>query len=126
HTTLRVTRIFNTCDNEDVPINANDTTKVIWAVGATDDIKYHNTERGIVSLMLLDKTTCDWNATESESWHINVKTKLPANDTTYWCTAHKSPPYAEKRHIIGFRAKLESADWCWALIPARKYWGAFE
>ncbi|CAG7683164.1 unnamed protein product, partial [Allacma fusca] len=93
-----------------VPINANDTAKVIWAIGATDDITYHNTERGIVSLMLLDKTACDWNATESESWHINVKTKLPANDSTYWCTAHKSPPYTEKRHIIGFRAKLESAE----------------
>ncbi|CAG7724866.1 unnamed protein product, partial [Allacma fusca] len=103
HTILGVTRKFNTCDNEDVAINENDTTKLIWAIGTTDDVTYHDTQRGISSVMLLDKPNCEWNATASEVWHINVKTKLPPTDTTYWCTAHKSTPYPEKRHIIGFK-----------------------
>ncbi|CAG7722116.1 unnamed protein product, partial [Allacma fusca] len=42
------------------------------------------------------------NLSVSDVWEIKVKTKLPCNDTTYWCTAHKSPPYTTKRHIIGF------------------------
>ncbi|CAG7731207.1 unnamed protein product, partial [Allacma fusca] len=110
HTTLRVTRIFNTCDNEDVVINQDDTTKLIWAIGTTDDVTYHNTQRGIASVMLLDPLTCDWNATAYEIWQISVKTKLPLQNTTYWCTIHKSPPYPAKRHMIGFNVKLESSE----------------
>ncbi|CAG7826683.1 unnamed protein product [Allacma fusca] len=101
HTTLKVTRVFNTCDDEDVPIS-NDTTKIIWAIGATDDIVQHR-KRGAASANILDSAAGTWNGPESEIWHINVKTKLPANDTIYWCTAHKSPDYDVKRHVVGFQ-----------------------
>ncbi|CAG7823934.1 unnamed protein product, partial [Allacma fusca] len=43
------------------------------------------------------------NLSISDAWEISVKTKLPDGDTIYWCTAHKSPPYTTKRHIIGFK-----------------------
>ncbi|CAG7723093.1 unnamed protein product, partial [Allacma fusca] len=98
HTTLKVTRVFNTCDNEDISIN-NDTTKLIWAIGDTDKILQHR-KRGAASVNILDAPVTEWNATD---WHIDVKTKLPSEDTVYWCTAHKSPPFDVKRHVVGFR-----------------------
>ncbi|CAG7727284.1 unnamed protein product, partial [Allacma fusca] len=61
HTTLKVTRVFNTCDNEDVSIN-NDTTKIIWAIGDTDNILHHR-KRGADSVNILDAPASQWNAT---------------------------------------------------------------
>ncbi|CAG7838602.1 unnamed protein product, partial [Allacma fusca] len=101
HTTLKVTRVFNTCDNEDVSIN-NDTTKIIWAIGNSDNILYHQ-RRGAASVNILDAPASEWNSTESDEWHIDVKMELPSEDTVYWCTAHKSPRFDVKRHIVGFR-----------------------
>ncbi|CAG7709951.1 unnamed protein product [Allacma fusca] len=99
HTTLKVTRVFNTCDDNDVPVS-NDTTKFIWAIGATDDIVQHR-KRGAASVNILDSAADVWNGPESDIWHINVKTKLPADDTIYWCTAHKSPPFDVKSTLLG-------------------------
>ncbi|CAG7691457.1 unnamed protein product, partial [Allacma fusca] len=108
HTTLEVSRVFNTCDNDDLPIN-NDTTKFIWSIGTTDDLEHHQ-KRGSASVIILNPVSPPVNITESQVWEMNVKTKLPAMETTYWCTAHKSPPYTSKRHIIGFKVKLETAE----------------
>ncbi|CAG7815380.1 unnamed protein product, partial [Allacma fusca] len=100
HTTLEVSRVFNTCDNDDLPIN-NDTTKLIWSIGITDDLEHHQ-KRGSTSVIILNPVTPPINITESQVWEMKVNTTLPAGDTTYWCTAHKSPSYTSKRHIIGF------------------------
>ncbi|OXA47899.1 DBH-like monooxygenase protein 2 [Folsomia candida] len=43
-TTLKFSRLINSCDEEDYPIGI-DTTRLIWAYGDTDEIKYHSATR---------------------------------------------------------------------------------
>ncbi len=46
-------RKLNTCDNEDIAIT-NDTLKLIWSYGIEDQISYHGSNRGALSVNLID------------------------------------------------------------------------
>ncbi|CAG7815464.1 unnamed protein product, partial [Allacma fusca] len=95
------TRALNTCDKEDVSIN-NDTTKFIWSLGASDVITHH-IKRGSSSVNILDPAPPIFDITEFQVWHIDVNTTIPARETTYWCTAHRSPYFTSKQHVVGFK-----------------------
>lgn len=107
-TMIRFTRRLETCDPEDLPIN-NDTTRFIFSMGNTDTIEYH-AARGSQAVNILDPLLTIVDTSEFDVWNIDVNTEIPASETTYWCSVHKSPKYTSKRHIVGFNVKLDSPE----------------
>ncbi|CAL8107981.1 unnamed protein product [Orchesella dallaii] len=105
-THLKFSRLLNTCDDEDYPIS-NDTVRIIWSIGATDDLLQHAT-RGTKSLNLLMPNEEDFNPDEFQKWDFLSNLTMPKDDTTYWCTVHKAPELNETHHVIAFEAVLES------------------
>jgi hypothetical protein len=51
-TFLKFSRLINTCDEQDYGIG-NDTTRLIWAIGESDDISYHDARRGTHAVNLI-------------------------------------------------------------------------
>ncbi|CAL8067984.1 unnamed protein product [Orchesella dallaii] len=72
----KFSRLLNTCDDEDYPIS-NDTVRIIWSMGETDDLGYHNTTRGTKSLNLLMPDDTDFNPDEYLQWNITSEVEMP-------------------------------------------------
>ncbi|CAL8110020.1 unnamed protein product [Orchesella dallaii] len=104
-TYVKVSRLLNTCDDEDYPIS-NDTTRIIWSIGSNDDIGYHGGNRGTKSLNLLMPEDEDFNPEDYMNWDLESEIVMPTQDTTYWCTVKKAPVLDKTHHIIGFEPVL--------------------
>ncbi|CAL8076544.1 unnamed protein product [Orchesella dallaii] len=105
-TFLSFSRPFDTCDeNHDLPIT-DDVLRLIWAYGEVDDdLQYHFGHRGVYNVYLLDPDLAPRNRGEARRiipvWNITKDLRVPAKETTYWCSFHKVPTKT-KHHIIGF------------------------
>ncbi|CAL8101372.1 unnamed protein product [Orchesella dallaii] len=107
HTFLRVTRLLDSCDHQDVPIT-NDTLSLIWALGREDDVTYHAGERGTVAMNLLDPPQPNVDISAFKSWEMTVDLVMPSEKSyAYWCTIYKGPQFGTKTHIVGFRPVLK-------------------
>ncbi|OXA49591.1 DBH-like monooxygenase protein 1 homolog [Folsomia candida] len=109
-TILKFSRLLNTCDEQDFAIG-NDTSRIIWALGATDSIGYHGaTNRGTKSMNLVHATTPELDVSTLQNYTIAVNITMPAIDTAYWCTFHKGPTLTGKHHIVAFDTLLPSLE----------------
>ncbi|ODM97625.1 DBH-like monooxygenase protein 1 [Orchesella cincta] len=106
-TYLKFSRLFNTCDDEDYPIS-NDTARIIWSVGANDDVAYHGGSRGTKSMNLLMPQDEDFNPDDYLKWDLEIEIEMPKHHTTYWCQMKKAPQMDKTNHVIGFEAVLEN------------------
>ncbi|ODN04974.1 DBH-like monooxygenase protein 1 [Orchesella cincta] len=108
-TSLQLSRPIDTCDSDDHPIT-EDLLSIIWAYGETDQLEYHNDNRGRFRVYLLDPVLHPAPTAKSlPRWKVSTKTKVPPKETTYWCTIHKIPPgINRKHHIIEFHPVLEN------------------
>ncbi|OXA56383.1 DBH-like monooxygenase protein 1 [Folsomia candida] len=109
HTFIKFSRKLETCDEEGDVAITEDTISLIWSFGATDDLVYHGANRGSRSVNLLDPQGPENpDLSKYKVWELRTVKAMPAADTTYWCTIHKSPNVPRKQHIVGFSAILES------------------
>ncbi|XP_035704417.1 DBH-like monooxygenase protein 2 homolog isoform X2 [Folsomia candida] len=107
-TYLKFSRLLDTCDDEDYPITM-DTNRLIWAMGSSDAIEYHTSERrGARSISLLGAPTPDINLDQMMYWDMTVDMAMPAQSTIYWCSFHKGPILDYKHHIVAFDAVLDN------------------
>ncbi|CAL8133761.1 unnamed protein product [Orchesella dallaii] len=104
-TYLKFTRLLNTCDDNDYPIS-NDTVRIIWSIGETDDITYHKGNRGTKSLNLLMPNNDNFNPDDYLKWDLETEIEMPSEDTTYWCSFKKAPELNSTHHIIAFEPIL--------------------
>ncbi|XP_021961495.1 DBH-like monooxygenase protein 2 homolog [Folsomia candida] len=103
-TYLKFSRLLNTCDDQDYPIGM-DTTRLIWALGTSDEIEYHtSSSRGTKSVNLLGAPMPEVDLTKTTEWKMTLDMEMPQNDTSYWCSFHKGPQLAGKHHIVAFDA----------------------
>lgn len=122
HTFLTFSRQFDTCDPQDYPVT-EDKISVIWAYGSRDVVRYHYQNRGEFQVYLLSpdyspelRTNPKTGGREAvgrpdmKVWSIENNIDLPAQDTMYWCTMHRAPSLSRKHHVVGFDARLRSAD----------------
>jgi hypothetical protein len=109
HTSVRFSRLLNTCDEQDYAIG-EDTTRVIWSYGPTDTVEYHGVNRGSTSFNLIEPPIPDVDLTKYRKWEINVNSTMAAMDTSYFCTMHKSPNFITKNHIVALGAVLDNMD----------------
>lgn len=125
HTMLSFYRAFDTCDLQDYPIT-DDQIVLLWAIGATDEIIYHQGNRGVFNTYLLtpDHTpqiitepgtgiqrVLDTNGnidTSVNVWTVNSEMAVPPQETLYWCTMHRTPRLARRNHVIGFNVRLHN------------------
>ncbi|GFO49022.1 DBH-like monooxygenase protein 1 [Plakobranchus ocellatus] len=116
YTVLKVVRLLDTCDDEDVAVLPG-TTRVIYAYSPndppTDDaVRYHGTTRGAKSILLLDPPT---NEQQESALPSDVKVlefrnrnvSVPSTDTTYHCTLWKLPDLGGKHHMIRFEPIIQ-------------------
>lgn len=98
-TILRFSRKLKTCDEEDFPIT-DDTSRLIWSFGESDEIGYHGGEsRGAYSVnLLVPEEPFDPTGLTQHLFKVNMT--MPKFDTTYWCTIHKGPELSAKHHIV--------------------------
>lgn len=126
HTRIRFYRALDTCDPQDYAIN-EDKLSVIWAIGATDEIRYHFGNRGLFHVYLLHPDYTPLITTEPATgaqrvhdqfgqidksvnvWTINREMVVPPRETLYWCSMHKTPRFQRKNHMIGFNVRLHDA-----------------
>lgn len=83
----------------------NDTTNLIWALGASDEISYHGPgNRGTFTLNLLD-TELPLNTDQLMRFDVMINNTMPSQDTTYWCKIVQSPAFAGKHHFVAVSKK---------------------
>ncbi|CAL8068679.1 unnamed protein product [Orchesella dallaii] len=110
-TFLSISRPLDTCDvAHDIPIT-QDSLRIIWAIGETDDIAYHTKNRGYYDAYLLTpdltpREVLDGQGGQDPSspmqvFNMTTTFQIPERETTYWCTWHRAPTNT-KQHIIGF------------------------
>jgi hypothetical protein len=109
HTMLKFSRKLNTCDNQDYAIT-EDTTRIIWSYGQTDDIQYHGANRGSISFNVIAPPTPPIDLTKYERWEMTTNSVMTSNDTSYFCTIHKSPNFLTKHHIVALGPVLPTVD----------------
>ncbi|XP_078655821.1 DBH-like monooxygenase protein 1 homolog isoform X2 [Branchiostoma floridae x Branchiostoma belcheri] len=106
HTSLSFKRPFDTCDTQDRVIE-DGTSRVIFAWNDADpeaDVgpSYHDANRGVKSVLLLDKdpeqTPLPDNVLTLDI--VVPKVHVPAEDTTYWCQCFRLPMVGRKYHVI--------------------------
>ncbi|OXA39163.1 DBH-like monooxygenase protein 2 [Folsomia candida] len=108
HTHLSFWRELNTCDLEDVAIT-NDTVRIIWSYGASDDITYHGEgSRGTTSTNFLAPPQPVWDPSRYSRFDVTINFTMPAEETTYWCSLHRGPRVTAKSHIVAFEASLNN------------------
>ncbi|XP_021960173.1 DBH-like monooxygenase protein 2 homolog [Folsomia candida] len=109
-TYIKFSRLINTCDDEDYPIG-NDTTRLIWSYGLTDDIRYHTAQRrGSKAGNFIGTPNPQLELDALSKWEIMVDMVMPSSDTTYWCSFHKAPVVMTKHHVVAFDALLDGLD----------------
>jgi hypothetical protein len=87
-----------------------DTNRLIWAMGSTDTIEYHTTQRrGARSISLLGAPTPDINLDEMSYHDMTLNITMPKDTTTYWCSFHKGPVLPRKHHIVA--VCIHISDW---------------
>ncbi|XP_035701345.1 DBH-like monooxygenase protein 2 homolog [Folsomia candida] len=114
-TVIKFSRLINSCDEEDYPIG-DDTTRLIWAYGDTDEIKYHTpNRRGTKSVKLIGAPTpeLDLNGHPKhfilrlQKFEMVLDMEVPPMETTYWCGYFKGPTLLSKHHVVAFDALIE-------------------
>ncbi|OXA47290.1 DBH-like monooxygenase protein 1 [Folsomia candida] len=109
-TILKFSRLLNTCDDEDYPIG-NDTSRLIWAMGAADVIQYHGIDRrGTKSTNLIHAELPELDLDKLTRYILMADVEMPSVHTSYRCTFHKGPELTEKQHVVGFSAVLPSVE----------------
>jgi len=96
---------------------------IIWAYAEEDTITYHRRNRGEYQVYLLhpdytpsivqhpnvgaqralkqyDELPSSQN--DLQKWTVRSRFVMPAEETTYWCTMHKSPTLSRKHHLVGY------------------------
>ncbi|ODM94234.1 DBH-like monooxygenase protein 1 [Orchesella cincta] len=107
-TYLKFSRLLNTCDKDgDYPIS-NDTVQVIWSMGSSDTIAYHQSNRGTKSLNFLLPDEDNFNPGDYAHLDIVTDVEMPQQDTTYWCSIHKIQALNRKQHVVAFEALLDN------------------
>ncbi|KAK3792767.1 hypothetical protein RRG08_023100 [Elysia crispata] len=117
YTVFKVTRLLETCDDQDVSIKPG-TTRVIYAYSNTDPlsddaIRYHGNTRGTKSVLLLDPPTSEQHTDALPSGvkvleFTNRNTSVPADDTTYHCTMWRLPDMGGKNHMIRYEPVIQA------------------
>ncbi|XP_035702350.1 DBH-like monooxygenase protein 2 homolog [Folsomia candida] len=106
-TYLKFSRLADTCDEQDYPIG-NDTVRLIWAYGVTDQITYHSSaRRGTKSLNLIGEPIPEVDLSGTTKYEMTLDMEMPSYDTTYWCSFFKGPILPTKHHVIAFDSLLE-------------------
>ncbi|XP_021953168.2 DBH-like monooxygenase protein 1 [Folsomia candida] len=106
-TVIKFSRPINSCDDEDYPIG-DDTTRLIWAYGDTDEIKYHTPDRrGTKSVKLIGPPTPELELNGLDKFEMVLNMEMPPFETTYWCSYYKAPTLLSKHHVVAFDALLD-------------------
>lgn len=128
HTSIRFSRAFDTCDQDDLQVNADDSVVLTWCFGDDDKVVYHYQNRGTYNAYLLAP---DWTPNNLQQpsqpggnyisgnhhaggddnlrlWTITRRQRVPSRDTAYWCSFHKGPVLQRKHHAVGFNFRWET------------------
>ncbi|CAL8084958.1 unnamed protein product [Orchesella dallaii] len=119
-TFLSFSRAFETCDSEqDLPIT-DDLLNIIWTYGSTNNENPLNfRSRGELPVYLLDPDLVPRRLDErvpnnvqrplldrsTRIFNMTTTRRIQAQETTYWCSFHKTPTRS-KHHIIGFKTNF--------------------
>ncbi|XP_068226831.1 DBH-like monooxygenase protein 1 isoform X1 [Palaemon carinicauda] len=112
HTSLRFSRPWNTCDEEeDLKLSKEDTVKIIWSYGTSDPVDGNpmaiskHIERGTKSLYLNEpRLQLPEFGSDVQTWDLrSPNVQLPGDlKTLYWCKLFKIPDLPRKTHVIGY------------------------
>lgn len=123
HTMLAFSRPFDTCDPQDYSIT-EDQIVIIWAIGTTNEIVYHEENRGTFHTYLLTPDYSPQIITEAGTgvqraldssgridpsvkvWTVERDMPIPPQETLYWCTIHKTPRLRRTSQLIGLNVRL--------------------
>ncbi|CAL4089777.1 unnamed protein product, partial [Meganyctiphanes norvegica] len=127
HTSLIMSRPYNTCDKTDQPIT-NDTIYLLWAYHPDDPVNpenpnprlhYHGWRRGSVPMFLLERARdsitnnvlpfdyyrgLDRRQSSTHTWFLrNPEVQMNiTTDTVYWCKLFKRPNLKQKHQIVKY------------------------
>ncbi|CAL4125626.1 unnamed protein product [Meganyctiphanes norvegica] len=126
HTSLIMSRPYNTCDKKDQTIS-NDTVHLLWAYHPDDPVNpenphprlhYHGWRRGTIPVFLLQRARKDipykllpfdyyrghQHQILKQTWFIrNPEVEINSEtDTVYWCKLFKRPNLKQKHHIVKY------------------------
>lgn len=73
---------------------------LIWAVGESDELIYHASERGTKSVMFYLQPGLEFEPENFEKLDLLVNLTMPKEQTTYWSTIHKAPLFNRTHHIV--------------------------
>ncbi|KAJ3175795.1 hypothetical protein HDU87_005789 [Geranomyces variabilis] len=96
-TTAVFTRPLNSCDPQDQPILANTTHSVIWAIGSSPTLSYHNQNRGDSKITFIPDPSLKAVVDPPDLALLQMffqNYSVPNNQTTTYTCAHKAfaPP----------------------------------
>ncbi|RDD43175.1 DBH-like monooxygenase protein 1-like protein [Trichoplax sp. H2] len=106
-TTLKFKRKYNTADNKDLPLESG-TSRLIWSYHSSDPESGNkftkHVKQGSRSVNLFDtipEVDKPPLPNDTKSFVIaNKNIRVPAKDTTYWCSSFKLPEITGSAHII--------------------------
>ncbi|CAL8068681.1 unnamed protein product [Orchesella dallaii] len=118
-TFLSFSRSFDTCDDaHDLPIT-EDSLRIIWAIGETDELTFPNENRGFYDAYVLtpdltprevlDNEVKQDSSSPMQIFSMPANLQIPERETTYWCTWHRTPTKT-KHHIIGVEAVFPTEE----------------
>lgn len=112
-------RKFETCDPKDYVIEEG-TTHVVWATGKgplkhLSNIQTSNYEHGFIRTRFLKPMISIPRHLPPGTMGIKFvgnHTKVPSNETTYWCTLHTFPKEIQevKHHVIQYQAVIQNGS----------------
>ncbi|XP_054876024.1 DBH-like monooxygenase protein 2 homolog [Poeciliopsis prolifica] len=108
-TIMTFQRPIETCDEKDFPITAQ-SIKLIYAYGATDDIKYHGRFRGTKEVNLLNYKP---KTVPPDAKYLSLKVDkitVPPNTTYYHCKVMKLQDLPTKHHIYQIEPEIEHKE----------------
>lgn len=73
---------------------------IIWAMGATDEITYHNDIKGTKSVNLFLASGDSFEPGNFQQLNIISNRQMGSEHTEYWCTIHELPKFNEAQHIV--------------------------
>lgn len=126
HTSLIMSRPYNTCDKKDLAIT-NDTIQFLWAYHPDDPVNpenphprlhYHGWRRGSLPVFLQQRARAaiptkllpfdyyrgQYRHPLMQTWFIrNPEVEINSvTDTVYWCKIFKRPKLKQKHHIVKY------------------------
>lgn len=78
----------------------DETMHVIWALGATDEITYHRSQRGSVPLNFFLYSGKRFVPGHYKSFIMESTRSINPVPTEHWCTMHELPEFRSKQHIV--------------------------